>query len=493
MNCIWWNKLFGGVGSALTPEFTISRSFSFVVEESKEIMDGIDRLLLGASRQIDSIGILYSPESIVAAYTSVRYTSHSVSSSNNYKSLDPSNIVLKSARSFFLACQDLGYTPTFISEDQIKGNELIDSGFSLLFLPYSQAVSRETVELIKEFAQQGGTIIADVRPAVMDENLSMRVNGALDELFGITQEIKRIAPEITGTFITNDKSVKIGIPSGLTIQNCSGDPTVSLLEGTAAFGNVGNSPALIMHKFGKGKGFFLNFGMELYEKVRSKEEGSYFLDIIQRVIETSGIELPFVSIIDKSGNRQVMIHSSIFNDNIGKYIGLLTESGSINNQDSREKKCLMRINFSENIYYVYDVRNKSFLGAINEVPIELISGRPKLYALLPYRVKNLIIKVKDSVVTPGDKSDYSVTIETHDKDIEPGRHVVTIRVIGPDGKEKTSFTDSIEAVKGNFESTIWISENDPPGRWILRVRDIATGKKSERAFIVKSNEKALLR
>jgi len=491
MNSIWWEKVFGGVNAALTPEFSISPAFSIVAEETRDIMDGIDRLLLGSSRHVDGIGILYSLNSIIAAYTSVDSESQAVSSSHDYFKIfdsatpsDLSNIALNSARSFYLACLDGGYTPGFITEDQVKADLLIDGGFSVLFLPYSQALSEETIRHIKEFTKQGGTVIADVRPAVMEENLSMSDNGALDEIFGISQGTDRIAPEISGAFITRDAGMESDIPSGLTIHDCRGDPSIKLIDGAVAMANVGESPALVTNTFGKGKGIFLNVGMEIYEKLRSMNDERSLLDVISWCIETSDIGLPVVTINNTNGNRSVKVNTAVFKDNTGQYVGFLRVPGSINNPDVGENEFIININHIETRPYIYNVRKRKYLGAVKNVPLELLPGRSALYALLPYRVRDLALEIKSVVVHIGDKLDYSVTVIPQDSDTKPGRHVIHVQIINPEGIELPYFSDSFEAVNGYFEASIPISLSDPPGRWILRVSDVATGKMTERVFMI---------
>lgn len=529
MNSIWWNKMSGGVNAALTPEFSISPAFSIVAEESRAIMNGIDRLLLGSTRHTDGIGIFYSPESIIAAYTSSQQKSKVSSLPGNISSVTTGetfeknlpgfdmtdNIevihelpvpmqnyssyrVLKSAGSFYLACQDLGYTPTFISADQIKNNALIDKRFSILFLPYSQAISDEVIKYIKEFTRRGGTIIADMRPAVMDENLSMRDKGTLDEIFGISQSTERIAPEITGTFMIEDFSLeknKNSIPpvrhtrtmedgSELMIKNCRGDSSVTVLDGATVVASIDSSPALIINEFGEGKGIFLNMGIELYEKLRFRDDGEVFLHILSLCMDKSGMKLPRVAINDSNENRAIGVNSYLFKDGTGEYIGLLTEPAGEKEVESNINKMIMKINNPKKLFYVYNIHTNKFLGAIDKIPLEMLSGRSDLYALLPYRVKNIDLNVKSSVVSAGDSVQYSVEIIPHETSSKPGRHVIRIQVIGPDGNEMPYFSESFETEDGIYKGSIHILNSDSPGQWLIKVQDVATGKRAEKKFFV---------
>ena len=93
-------------------------------------MNGIDLLVGGSTRLVDKIGILYSPASKIAAYTS---------------SIEqPSRKLSTSMRTFWVACQDAGFTPLFIAEDQLSDDWLIKNEFKVLILPYTQAISDET-------------------------------------------------------------------------------------------------------------------------------------------------------------------------------------------------------------------------------------------------------------------------------------------------------------------------------------------------------------
>ncbi len=54
----------------------------------------------------------------------------------------------------------------------------------VLFLMGASALSDAEAAAIKEFVKNGGTVIADFMPGILDENLTPRRNGALSELFG---------------------------------------------------------------------------------------------------------------------------------------------------------------------------------------------------------------------------------------------------------------------------------------------------------------------
>ena len=467
MNSVWWRKAYGGVEAALTPQYRLSPAFSAVVEESREIMRGIDILLGGSIRLVDKIAILYSPVSKFAAYTS--------------SSDHPSNIYSTSVRSFYQACQDGGYTPIFVAEDQLTGNWLSEKNFRVLILPYIQAVSGETAQCIMEFVKNGGTVLADIRPGVMDEHLFMRETGSLDTIFGVSQGTGRIASVVSGAFVPQE--IEGGIPVELTFEDCLNDPAVEALEGVHVMAAAGNSPAVIVNRYGNGTGIYLNMGMRTYEKMRSEGRETIFREVISWCLYTGGMDMPYCTVRDSTGAMAQKVSITVFRDDTMEYVGLLIDP-TVKSEYSSRKDFFLDLSRTGKTTYVYNIRTAEFLGANIHVPVDLTPGKAELFALIPYRVKGLDLKLKSPVIHTGGLLEYSVAVITQNKESKPGRHVFSIEVTGPDGKKRPYFSRSFDALKGELKSSLSISPDDSPGRWILTVQDVITGKKVERAFMI---------
>ncbi|HUT62829.1 MAG TPA: beta-galactosidase trimerization domain-containing protein [Anaerolineae bacterium] len=508
LNNVWWCGGQENEETSSIPDFQ-SQAFSIVSEEVSSITNGIDLLLNGSSRHVDRIGILYSPISIAASYTSDDSGSKSLSLTDDRKSqkntldqpeekMQESNIlhvqfdsissdrVTRSARSFYLACRDAGYTPLFIAEEQLKDNWLIDNEISVLFLPYTQSMTDEMVKDIKAFVEHGGTIIADMRPAVMNEHLVMRETGALDEVFGISQGVERTPTIATGTLMS--KGIGEGVLKEFSIPEWRIDTTVTARDGTQILASVGNSPAIIINGYRKGKGIFLNMCVGEYEKLRTMGKEKLYRDIIGWCLKFSGIDEPLASICDIEGNVVPFVSTTFFQDNENVFIGVLMDPVADRIFQGKESKMIMRIRKTVGPLSVYDVRKGMFLGITTEVPITLSPEKSQLFALTPYRVRNVEVRVQPSVVKVGKRVEYTVTIIPQDVKKAPGRHVLRIKVTGPDGKERPYFSNRCEAVNGKFESSLDIALNEPDGRWILNVRDVVTGKEAERSFMVMATD-----
>ena len=485
MNSIWWQKAYGNAEAALTPQLTLSPAFSVVAEESREIMDGIDLLLLGSERLIDTIGLLYSPVSKMAARTSAVSTKGGRDNNGQPpEALLPETSVdalSNSVRSMFLACQDAGYTPMFVADDQLTGDWLTDNKFTVLLLPYVQAMSDVTVQCIETFVNNGGTVIADMRTGVMDEYLIMRGQGALDSMFGIFQKAERKAVRKLGKLVPNE--IEGGIPSGITLENCPVDPSVSVREGVYTLADIDGSPAVIVNRHGRGTAVFLNVGMDYYEHMRLKGQEEGLRDILSWCLYTGGAGLPYCSVRDTTGTVARKVSTTVFRDEVIEYIGIMPDPLAQPGEYSGSDFVLDLTETGKN-HFVYNIRGKKFLGVNTRVPLDISPGKAGLFALVPYQVKELELKLKRPVVRTGNTIDYTVTLIPRDIKVVPGRHVFHVEVLGADGSVMPYFTGNHEAEKGVLNASVTIGPNDAPGRWSLQVTDVITGKKAERAFMV---------
>ncbi|MFA6471532.1 MAG: beta-galactosidase trimerization domain-containing protein [Candidatus Latescibacterota bacterium] len=498
LNSIFWSDGFEGTKAALAPGMTVSPAFSVVAEETREIMGGIDRLLLGANRRTDGIAIVYSPNSILSAFATDVSGSHASNWEEMYKGkyersesgktaetgvpLQQANSVLLSAHSFLQVCMDVGYNPAVISEDQINTVWLRENGFRVLFLPYMQSISDETAARIEDFARNGGTVIADVRTGIMDENLAIRKAGKLDSLFGVARIPEWKPKEIEGAFSVN--GAVEGFPSNFKIDSCWGESDLTLTGGAKVLGTISGAPALIVNAVSSGKAMLLNVGMETYERLRLKGEESAIRTLVSWCMENGGIDKPAISVNDSTGGHVSRIQSTLFKDGTAWYIGLIMDPGNPDKTASLSQTCRVGTDNLIKSAYVYDVRRGVFLGGGKSFSTNLRPGEAKLFALLPYRVQDVDIKIEKNVVNPGGSIKYRVSIPPQGADTKIGRHVFKISIFEPDGSERKFFSDILVPQEGRGSGTFEILPGDPSGKWRLKVKDVATGKSAEAIFMV---------
>ncbi|MFC1538219.1 beta-galactosidase trimerization domain-containing protein, partial [Candidatus Latescibacterota bacterium] len=473
MNCIWWDNMYSGDCAALTPQISISPPFSIVAEETREIMTGIDKLILKSKRHEDGIAIYYSPESVFAAYTS---------RDNSMKEYGESK-ALASLKSFYRICRELDFTPTYITDSQLENNLLEHNKYQVLILPYSQAMSDKTIQIIREFVRLGGTLIADMRPSVMDENLMMRTSGGLDDIFGIIQSTERTSTEMSGTFgLINSDGISITVSDMPVV--CRVDPTLKVQGSAEIIARIDEHPAVIINKFGEGRGIFLNMGINNYFGLRFRDEGKVFSDVLLMCLRKAGVKEPFVALTDDTDEKVAGAVFSLFDDGDIEYIGLLAEPAGEDTVMTGMGPLNMILRANKIPKYVYDIRNKDFLGAKDIIPLHLKPGRAELFALLPYRVQQLNLNLKTTVVHSGEYLEFETGIIPHDTAVIPGRHVLQIQIIRADNRDISYYKHSVETGNGKYSGNVPVGFDEKPGQWILEVTDIISGKKAEKGFII---------
>jgi len=479
MNGIWWDVESGWMDSPLTPAGSPSPAFSTLAGEVNEITKGIDRLLSGCTGRPGRIGILYSPLSILAAETA-----------NARRGADGGsfNPAVESLRAFYLLCRDTGYTPVFVTEEQVSAG-LPEGDYTALVLPFVQPLSDELSGGLEAFVTNGGRLIADVGTGVMDENLAARKRGALDDVFGIVQSAGGVLRRGRGVLEPLDAG-EVRMTGVSPIPDSFFDGNLELREGGRAFraASIDGVPAMVVNGYGEGRTVFYNLAMWTYSRFRDGEPGDDLRNLFlssMRLLYGAEETGPYAVLRDGGKNvRDAVLY--VFRDGDAAYIGVLPDPSM--KTDGGGGTATLEISGSGGRKAVYDVRNGVFLGMIERIPVSLKPGEARLFALLPYRVRELKVTVDKPVVKTGDKLGYGVAVVPHESGVEPGRHVFRVSVVGPDGKERPCFTGSFDGHRGAFRGSLRIALNDTPGRWTLRVADTATGKRAERAFMVMARD-----
>jgi hypothetical protein len=250
------------------------------------------------------------------------------------------------------------------------------------------------------------------------------------------------------------------------------------------FGTISGAPALIVNTVSSGKAILLNVGMETYERLRLKGEESAIRTLVSWCMENGGIDKPAISVNDSTGGHVSRIQSTLFKDGTAWYIGLIMDPGNPDKTASLSQTCRVGTDNLIKSAYVYDVRRGVFLGGGKSFSTNLRPGEAKLFALLPYRVQDVDIKIEKNVVNPGGSIKYRVSIPPQGADTKIGRHVFKISIFEPDGSERKFFSDILVPQEGSGSGTFEILPGDPSGKWRLKVKDVATGKSAEAIFMV---------
>jgi len=405
-NSVWfWTMGTPGPLSGYAPDLTSLPFFEARTQALHEIKSGIAKLLLSCRRRNDGIAIHYSESSRIAE------------SLFSEKKNDWSNPFVKNLRYTCLLLEACGFQYDFLSYEEIERGKLQEGDFSVLFMPYSRAISPGEAKKIREFVRAGGTVIADIVPGVLDEHGKKQEPGLLRDLFPKDEPL-------TVTGLGKGKAVLIGDKS----RTCDIRSTELLKE-------------LTPH-----------------------------INAFRKIMEENTPVTPALSVVP-SGPKTGMIPPTTiirFEGGQVEYAGLLRYYFYNDN-----KAYPSRVKFGRKSH-LYDVRNKKYLGFVDEVETD-ISYAAHLYALSPYRVAGVDVKTDAGKCKAGQSLEVSVEVLPQDKGITPSKHCIHLKIIGPDNRELKHYARNLLAEEGRCRAQIRFALNDPPGEYSICAEDVASG------------------
>ncbi|MBI4244047.1 MAG: beta-galactosidase, partial [Planctomycetes bacterium] len=445
-NSIWWfspyNYTYSCTGyEGIFPDFRLTPGLEASLKEINEIKKGIGKLILNAERLHDGIAVLYSKPSLYRYGTS--------------------------SEELLPILEDLGYQYEMISDVLLEQGGLSDGKYKVFILPTAVSLSGKEVAEIKKFVYNGGILISDLSPAVYDEHGKALSSSALNDVLGITGEVRTIGKREAIVDIS-----KMGLKSFRTTEYNH----ITIATGTA-YGRIdGTILAIVINKYGKGQSILLNFRMNDYIEERRKGEGMSKQECMDKLLTLCGLKSPVQIKLD-SGGRLQGCEVIRYSDGTGEYIGLLKEKLS---KDEGAKKVGI---FLPRTGHLYDVREKQYIGPTDRTMTEITPGRVKVYAMMPYKIEGVVVKPDESAVEPGEKFHFQIIIQPSEGK-KTGKHVVHIEVFDPDGQTRRYYGKNLILEKGQGLYYIPLALNEQKGTWKVVVTEIVSGQKREIDFEV---------
>jgi len=463
---LWRDFLLGCRGLAfwqdaisLNADFNHSPSTLDVKEVVTPLQCGLGKLLRPDNRLYDRIAILYSQSSIRAGFI-----------------LGEAHIPAKIRDTWLELLSDIGLSGRFISYEQLAKGILQKDDYRVLILPYAVALSDNEITRIKRFVKNGGTVIADMKAGIMDGHCKNVNLNQLDEVFGIrhlpfNQSLKQLHEVTINKNIEGFEEFK-----GSKIPVRAAEGNIMLNKGTSLFFKDGYAPVIILNFYGKGKGIYLNLDITKYSGLRMGEagRGDGLKDILNRVFVSAGIERK-VKVIDRKTNNDLR-HCQIFSFSEGKalYLALLPD------WDGKEKRTEKQIKIvvPEQSYF-YDILAGKYLGRMSNLEAEIGLEDVTILAVLPYQTKSISVTADKERYKRGETINYKIAISP-----ETGKCVVRLEVIAPDKKAIPYYSKNLIFNNGKVEGKIDLALNEDPGKWLLQVKDVATGLNAGYTFTI---------
>jgi len=454
LTAAWWFKAYSQAREqcqedAIAADLTPFPCFLWTAEEIREIKHGFGKLLLNCRRDNYGVAILYSQRSVHAATIDGTY-----------------GRVPEAQAAALHVVEDLGLQHEFVSYEQLADGTVSKRGCKALILPCCLAMSQAEKRGAMEFVKAGGLLIADVRPGWRDAHCKVTDDvewqGFLGVRFGTSAKQELQAVPVSGSLG--------GAPLACEMTLLRVDAGVEA-NGAAPVAVVDGKPLVLVKDCGKGRVVLLNFTLASYGDESEPNHG--VSRVVGAALAGAGIE-PEVRVKAEPGpvfGGEVITYT----DGGARYVALLRDESE--NVPVQELEVVLPSGRN-----VYNSRTGERLGKVDRVKTSMTEGRTQVYALLPYAVE-AVSATAPAQAAPGDKVRVGIGLSA--KGGRPGRHVVRMDVIGPDGAPREHCGANVELQAGKGAGSFTLALNDPAGAWRIALRDVATGVTATRELTVK--------
>lgn len=449
---VWWWRWdnIGQWHGFLAPDFHPWKGYSgVIVDEMRDIRDGVGTMMLRMEMPTDGIALLYSMPSAFADGVAPRR-----------------NGPLDGAHSAFLtATEDLGFQAHYLSDRTVTEGALNAGGERALILPMGRAIPDAVAAQIREFVNAGGLLIADLQPGERDGHCKPRAAGVLDEVFGVAQAPSGQTPSPLQPASIDIAPVIGGTARPLALETRI-DPTLRLAGGEALAEHEG-VPLVVVNRFGAGTAVLLNFAVSDYGALRAAGEELPLRDLLGAIYAAAGIAPPFRQ--SAAGGPLRCTETVRWQTDGLTILGLFRTAG----EDGPATTVLPAAR------HVYDLRHDRYLGETDRIAGELRLGYANLYALTDEPIGAPVVELRGEA-TPGAVLEGVARVQGRGQGLLPLR----VRVFRPDGVEETWPRRALVAEEGVARFELPIAFNAMPGAWRVTVREVLSAQEAETTVTV---------
>jgi len=465
MDSIWF-WMWSGIGSYrgyLRPTFDLWPATEDLAEEMRPVREGLGDLLLNSEMTHSGIGVFYSVASALSG---------NIGSSNQFIRPDATHKI------WTQLTYELGLDYRYVTSEMLRSGVLDTDEFQVLLLPMSQALSPEEAALIRAFAEQGGTVIADVRPGIFDDHCKPVMPGQLDDMFGITRTGSDEVAEGTVTVF----GTMADIPVDLRLTDVTLDAQVES-AGAEVLGTVDGASALMSNRVGEGRAILLNF--QLGSASEGEESTPDFRRLLDFLYELADVQPP-ITATAPSGGPLPATETRVWNNGDALVFGMWRQmpnkwfapkSGTLAGEPEAARVTLPRD------AHVYDLRAGKYLGSTDHMNTKLRWGRASFFMALPYKIPALEVAATPRNPEPDDLVTASINLRLPRRADE--KFAVWTEVVDPDGNRPLWGQQVVMLDGGAGQVQVRVAHNDAPGRWRLIATELFSGQSAEAAWTVK--------
>ncbi|MBM4039818.1 MAG: hypothetical protein FJ290_15030 [Planctomycetes bacterium] len=444
---VWWWRwdCIGRFHGWLAPHLGPWPATKEIIADTQIVRDGLGDLLLHSERQDDGIAILFSHPSCYAAQLD-----------GSYDGVEQNHVA------WHRAIRDLGLNFSYVTDRQLRLGEFDAKRFKVLILSRAEAIGPKEAEVIRQFAEGGGAVIADVRPGIYDGHCKPLAEGCLDKLFGIRRTGR-------GPAVKGKAEVKI---EGFEFSfDAAYDPSIEPATRVDLGGRCGETPLMIAHKgkeVGKGQVVLMNLPMVSYPAFYKADGNEAAAGLLAELFRIVGAKPGVVA--KTKGQRTHDLETVRWRNGDLEIVALWRERGE--DEDVQVELAEPR--------FVYDLRNRKALGQQKTFATRLLASRASFFVLSPRELPRAKASLARAEVAPGEQA--RLRLEVPDA---AGLHALRLRASTPGGKPAEWLAQVILVGKEPKDVTLPIAFNDPPGKWEIRLIDLFTDQAESVPLAVK--------
>jgi hypothetical protein len=427
---VWYELLHGSRGLILWdpksefvgPEGGLGPRGAEAEPYFRELRGGIGATVIDAEREAGPIAILYSPASLRIEWM-LEHKPQGEAWTKRSASSDEDGPMRWLRESYCRLLEDLGRPYTFVTPTQLERGDVVKSGYRVLILPRTSAMSEAEALALRGFVEQGGVLIADGRPGAYDGHGRKLSTPHLHDFF---------APPFTG--LVRERS------------------------------------------FGRGKAVYLNMEVVNYHRDRLVAREEDLHRVMGQILDGALGPAEF-RLAGPAGGFAIGVEMRVFRTGTVRIVTLQSNPSfaDVAPADAAQKRFETPRTVVLNLpgeRYVYDMRAGRPVGRRTQLTVLLDPYEPAIFSISPTAMSALKVSAP-RLVRAGETGVFTMRLV---KESPAALHVFHLDAVDPSGTIVPQYSGNIRAPKGRATARVPFALNDPPGTWEIRVKDLLSGQ-----------------
>jgi beta-galactosidase len=446
MDAVWWWRwdCIGAFHGWLAPDLRPYPAVQEIVKDTQIVRDGLGDLLLKSEMQDDGVAVLYSYPSVFA---------HKLGEGGSYGAYESAHLAVHTM------VRDLGLQFRYVTDRQLRLGEFDAKRWKVLFLPRAEALGDTEAEVIRQYVEHGGVVIADVRPGMYDDHCKARARGVLDDLFGVTRE---------GAGAAKVATAALRGEAAFSFEKALVDPAVRLSTGEAQ-GEAEGVPLVITRQVGRGRTVLLNFAAAAYPKLSAAETPEAAATLVRTVLAAAGVT-PEIGLGGLRGARARGVETIRWLNGDTQIVALFREGGTA------EETLQVRL---PRAAQVYDLRQRKALGKQTSFATTLVPNRASFFVLCAKPAPEPALKLDPGAATRGSLVRGTISVPGAE-----GLHAFRIRA-QTDKQALEWWDQNVLAGREAVSFDLPVALNDPPGEYQVSAIDLFTDQATTVKVVVR--------